>query len=166
MLQDRQWGPRNVVISPNGKHLYASVKGGNIAIFDRNAADGSLSFRNTITSNLQYFWVYISPDGKHVYGLGHRQSTIKHWTRNIDSGGLSNLVTDVIDNVNLGYCKSGGNGGMCGDNGHHPYGYESIPKGLIVSPTGNNVYAVGYGSNSIVSWARESNDGRLSEKGE
>jgi|GEM_PF-5616398 len=78
--------------------------------------------------------ITVSPDGKHVYGVGFAADEIGIFSRNRNSGKIK-LLDDVF-----------------GD------GLQS-PRAVVVSPDGKNVYVAGASSDTVHVYARAANGG-------
>ncbi len=76
--------PASVAISPNGEEVYAIDAAANaLAVFDRNAADGTLDFVEAEFNNLgggdgllTPLWVAVSPDSDNVYTAAFMSSAV------------------------------------------------------------------------------------------
>ena len=95
----------------------------------------------------------ISPDGRNVYVASSRSHAIAVFTRNGHSGALSQ--------------RSGTAGcvALAGANGCARAVGLAVPNSLVVSPDGKNVYATSVGSNTVVSFRRNSATGALTQLG-
>ena len=143
-------GARSVIVSPDGKHVYAAGFLDNaLAVFARNAATGALSFVEYQQDGVAgvdglagAHSVAISPDGKHVFVAGFEDSAVAVFSRNPTSGHLSFVEVD-----------KNGVGGVAGLGG-----IDSV----AVSPDGKHVYAAGYDDNAIAVFSRNPTTGSLS----
>ena len=92
-------GASNLVISPDGKHLYASATNeDSINVFNRNTSNGTISYSGKITDGINGVNglngasdMVISADGKFLYALAPNDSAISWYSRNLSTGGLSYL---------------------------------------------------------------------------
>lgn len=131
-------GPYDVVVSPDGRHVYVSVYNSNrIAVFSRNPADGALTQVTAVSNaNLnQPRGLAISPDGRQVYVAGHLSDNLLVFNRNSSSGTLT------IDQV--------------WSNGPFLPGLDG-PEGVAVSPDGRHIYVAATNSNAVVIFYRDS----------
>ena len=92
-------GASNLVISPDGKHLYASATNeDSINLFTRNTSNGTISYTGKITDGINGVNglngasdMVISADGKFLYALAPNDSAISWYSRNLSTGGLAYL---------------------------------------------------------------------------
>ena len=158
-------GPESIVISPDGKHLYAAAETSQaVSAFSRDEMTGGLTFIDAYfdgvggvdglgcANNLT-----VSPDGDHVYAVGQFGAPSQpfcpvgfdDWmalfSRDSTSGELTFLTTVSPDDFNLPMnC-----GGVSGDNG------------VVVSPDGRSVYATLQWRGAIVELERNAASGLL-----
>lgn len=93
-------GVTAVAVSPDGQHLYAAGFGSNaLAVFKRNAADGSLSFvqalidgSNQVDGLAGASDVKLSPDGNTLYATGFNDSAVAVFKRDLINGTLTFLA--------------------------------------------------------------------------
>ncbi|WP_207229906.1 lactonase family protein [Krasilnikovia cinnamomea] len=161
----------SVVVSPDGDHAYVATSVSNsIAEFSRNASTGALTqlaspnrcvsnaaITNCTTVSGSLDGVYdmaISPDGKHLYAVASRSSTVTAFSRNTSTGVLTALASPnkcLYDSTvsNPGGCTSA----------------RSIAgaDGIAMSPDGDFVYVAGYSSNSVTVFSRNSTTGVLTQ---
>ena len=129
---DGLWGARCVVISPDGRHAYATgYHDDAVVIFSRSPATGTLNFSGRAKDDEGGVngldgatYLALSPDGATVYVAGHNDNTVVVFRRNAVNGALTfvEMVQDGVDGVD----------GLWG------------ARGVTVSPDGRHVYATGY----------------------
>jgi DNA-binding beta-propeller fold protein YncE len=128
---------RSVTVSPDGKHAYtASYIGDAVAVFERNANTGALTFVEVHQDEVGgvdglngSILVTISPDGNHVYATGNYDDAMALFERDGDSGALT-FVEVHRDGV-------GGVDGL--------QGAEMVAP----SPDGKHVYVTGWDDNAV-----------------
>ena len=143
-------GAFEVIISPDGKHVYVSgTDDSAIAIFSRDTNTGFLTFSEKISNGVNgvdginiVFGITMSPDGEHLYAAGHLENKLAAFSRDANSGTLT-FVGVLTDDVN----------GVDGLKG---------PFSIYVSPDGNNVYATGAYDNAVSVFNRNALTGTLS----
>jgi 6-phosphogluconolactonase (cycloisomerase 2 family) len=135
---------RNVVVSPDGKFVYAVGAFDNaIAMFSRNATTGALAFLGTI-DNVAWLntpaALAVSADGRHVY-TGSFGDQLAAFARDPATGLLSfvELEQDGIGGVD---------------------GLDSVVS-IAVSPDGVYVYAAGIADDAIAIFERDASDGTI-----
>ena len=146
-------GASDAVVSPDGKHVYVAggVGESGVAIFDRNAATGALSFNAAVTDD-DLTWaeaVAISPGGDHVYVAGQNDDTVVTFSRNSTTGALTlvEIETDGVDDA--------------GDSGPTVDGLDE-PTSLAVAPDGEGVYVgTDFPERSLVAFSRNTTTGKL-----
>ncbi len=140
--------PISVSVSPDGINVYAVAHlSDSIVTWTRNLGTGTLSNPSSITHNGGTVKldsanrVAVSPDGTNLYAVAYVSHSIVTWTRSLSTGSLSkpSSITDNGGTVKLENAYS-----------------------VAISPDGTNVYAVGYASDSIVTWTRSLSTGALS----
>ncbi len=143
----------SVAISADGRHLYVAGYGSNaIAVFERNAVSGLLSFveqkkqggsdaGGTINGLLRPVDVAVSTDGKNVYAVGYAGHSLAAFSRDPLSGALifQDWHKDGVDGVD---------------------GLRNAFK-LHVSPDGRSVYVAGYRDNALALFKRDLVSGAL-----
>ena len=143
-------GAFEVIISPDGKHVYVSgMDDSAIAVFNRDAITGFLTFSEKIANGVNgisglhiVFGIAISPDGKNLYAASHLENKLVAFSRDAITGSLT-FVDAMTDDV----------GGVDGLNGSFS---------VFVSPDGNNVYATGAYDNAVSVFNRNASTGTLS----
>lgn len=147
-------GPYDIVISPDGKYLYAASYGSNpdnIIVFARNAQNGQLSYASTISQNdvpglAGVFRLDISADGNTLYSASYDSDNVSTFQRNPATGALSFLGT-------------ASNGAQESD-GQIISGLNAASS-VRVSPDGRYVFATGYGSAAVAIFERDQQSGAL-----
>lgn len=139
----------NLVISPDGNHLYVSGALDNgIAMFSRNTSTGALTFLGAIkdsdpgvdglqgAENMAF-----DPTGTHLYVCGNQESKVAVLTRNPSTGALtfSSVIRDSDPGVD----------GL------------DLPGGISISPDGRFVYVTANNDDSIAAFSRNSSTGAL-----
>ncbi|QMS87633.1 beta-propeller fold lactonase family protein [Nostoc edaphicum CCNP1411] len=143
-------GARSVIVTPDGKFLYASgYDDSAVAVFARDAQTGKLSFvefKQDGTDGVDglggVYSVTVSPDGKFLYAAGYDDSAVGVFGRDAETGKLSfvEFKQDGIDGVD----------GLDG------------AESVTVSPDGKFLYATGYNESAVAVFARNSQTGKLS----
>lgn len=131
-----------VAVSPGGESVYVA---GSAAIdtFARDPGTGALSpLDSDALGDEDIQGVAAAGDGRNVYVTGNSESgsSVAAFTRDLSTGGLGFLEFE-----------RDGVGGVSGLGG---------AQGIALSPEGGNVYAVGFGDDSVVTFTRGA-DGRL-----
>ncbi|MBD2529330.1 beta-propeller fold lactonase family protein [Nostoc flagelliforme FACHB-838] len=142
-------GARAVIVSPDGKFLYAAgYDDSAIAVFARDAQTGKLSFvevqkddTDGVDGLVGAESVTVSPDGKFLYAVGYDDSAIAVFARDAQTGKLS-FVEVQKDDVN----------GVDGVGG---------ARAVTVSPDGKFLYAAGYNDSAVAVFARDAETGKL-----
>ncbi len=142
-------GLQDVVVTPDGKHAYAS--GGlddAIARFSRDAATGLLTFLGETTHNPpagplieSARKLAISPDGKHLYATAITSNAVSAFSRVAATGDLV-FVQSLVDDQ----------GGVTGLGG---------AKAAAVSPDGRQVYVAGFADDAVAVFDRDATTGVL-----
>lgn len=154
-----------VNVSPDGAHVYVASPGdsdgvppvpGRVAVFERNASTGELTFVEAVTDDVGgvaglagVVSVVISPDGADAYTAAFQDDAVAVFERNATTGELS-FVEVQLDGV-------GGVDGLDGANE------------VAVSPDGEQVYIVsierqGFGEDALVTFDRNATTGALTFK--
>jgi 6-phosphogluconolactonase (cycloisomerase 2 family) len=147
--------PSVVVVSPDGRNVYAAGAGSeSVVVFSRAPDTGRLTFLeahvngvNGVLGIATPMGLAISPDGKNVYATGSDDLAMAMFSRNLDTGVLTFVeAVDVFSNME----------GV--DNSY----------GVTVSPDNLNVYVAGqddskYAENDAIAvYRRDTNTGQLS----
>src|SRR5262245_2596755 len=140
---------QDAVVSPDGLNLYAVSEGDDaIVTFTRDPAVGTLEFQAILRDGVggvdgldSAVDVAVSPDGANVDVRGSGDDAIVVFARDAATGALQ-LIEQHKNGVN----------GVQGLN---------LPEGLVVSPDGTNVYVAAFGSQSVLSFARDLASGTL-----
>jgi uncharacterized repeat protein (TIGR01451 family) len=143
-----------VAVSPDGAHLYAvSGSGGSVALFNRDAATGRLSFRNVRgaadfgVSSAGASSLSFAPGGSHAYLTAANANRVLVLQRNTNSGsgnfGNLTFVSSVAQGV------SGSQGLLA-------------PRRAIVSADGLHLYVTAQGGGSVAWYIRNPQSGGLS----
>lgn len=143
-------GVRSVALSPDGAHVYAAGYDDDaIAVFARDPAGGGLTFLGVEHDGVGGVdglggasAVVVSPDGAQVYAAGFDEGAVAAFRRDGATGLLAfdGLVRD-------------GAGGVDGLRG---------PRGLAVSPDGENLYVAASEDDALVALRRDPDSGELS----
>jgi 6-phosphogluconolactonase (cycloisomerase 2 family) len=140
-----------VTVSPDGKHVYAMGEYDDaVALFDRNATTGALSFVKAYRGWLGGInglngatAVEISPDGKYAYATGMYDGAVAVFSRDAGTGALTYIEykrdgTDSIDGMDGAYA-------------------------IALSPedNGKHVYIASYYDNALAVFSRDVTSGTL-----
>ncbi len=148
--------PRSLAISADGLNVYIAAAGapGQVVVFSRDALTGELLFRQNLTRGeddplgnpVQGIGnasaVLVSPDNARVYVAGQADDAIAVFNRNSADNGRLAFRNHVVNGL-------GDIGGL------------QAPSSLAIAPGGQQLYATGRDSNTLVVLARQSN-GNLS----
>jgi len=137
-----------VTVSPDNAHVYVTSNADNsVAVFERNAGTGALSFVEVHKSGdfgllLGYStWASVSPDGEYVYVSSRNQDALAAFRRDPLTGSLTfvDLERDSL------------------------YGVDGLDQtwSLAVSPDGLNIYAAAQSDNSVAVFLPEPSAGLL-----
>ncbi|MGD9734628.1 MAG: beta-propeller fold lactonase family protein [Solirubrobacterales bacterium] len=160
-------GPNSVVVSPDGRYVYATSRGGSsLTSFRRNRKTGALKQLPPSSSGcisalpipactpgrglLDPDVVAISPDGENVYAGVFAGNGVASFARNPTSGALTQLEGSAgcIALATSGCAKGVELGAV---------------EGLAVSPDGSAVYAAAAASNAIAVLGRDPATGALGQ---
>jgi DNA-binding beta-propeller fold protein YncE len=163
-------GPNSVAVSPDGKNVYATTRGGaSVVAFHRNRLTGQLrqlppSASGCIsglpipgcTAGRGLKWpdvVVISPDGKNVYVGDFAGSGVTSFSRAGKAGALTQLsgTAGCITEAGEEGCAKGTN-------------LDQV-EGLAINPSGTAVYTAAAGSSAITFLARDASTGALAQNG-
>ena len=167
-------GVRGVVVSPDGKHVYAaSFDDDAIAVFERNQTNGALTQPAGTAGCIQETGaegcadgkaldtlrgVSISPDGNNVYAANEFDEAVVALRRNAGTGALTQLADEAgcVSDTGRSDALDAGTAGECAD----AEGRLGDPFWTAVSPDGENVYSASDG-NLIVNFRRNASTGAL-----
>lgn len=146
---DGLMGVFSVAVSTDGKYVYAAGTLENaLSVFSRDQATGQLTFievlkdgENGVQGLFAIHAIELSPDDNNVYAAGTFDNSISVFNRDKTTGFLT--FTQVLEN---------------GTNDID--GLGSVVS-LVVSPDGNNLYAVGAGDDAVAVFARNITSGQL-----
>ena len=138
----------DLVVSPDGKHLYVTgAVNDSLAIFNLDAT-GDLVFSQVLLDGSgdvngldNAFGLTVSSDGKHLYVAGNEDHSLTFFTRDATTGALA-----------VGAVYKDGTGEVKG------------LKGVLfatLSPDGKNLYATGLAGNSLAVFDRDATTGVL-----
>ena len=135
---------RNVIVSPDGGHLYAASAEG-VTVYARDMASGGLSVLETYDSAGGFDRIgetmAISPDGRHFF-VEANDRAVAVFARDAATGGLSFLEVHVD-----------------GENGVE--GLRGV-EALAASADGRQVYAAGHDDHAVAAFTRDTATGALS----
>ncbi len=147
---------RQIVLSPNGKYLYAAASGNNaVSVFGIDSITGELTFINNFIEAVagefglqEVYGLAISDDGLHLYAAGSASDSITAFSID-DMTGLLTLVETEKNGVN----DSNDSGSAVA--------FMDRPINLKVSPDGKNVYVVADNSSALNVFNRDVSTGKL-----
>jgi DNA-binding beta-propeller fold protein YncE len=154
-------GARRLAVSPDGANVYvagySAAGSGRIAVFQRNAQNGGLTFQqlrfegqivNDCTPLCLFldgldgaFDVIVSPDGRHVYSASLNDNAVARFIRSGDG------------TLTWGGRLKDGSGGIDGLGG---------VRGLEISPDGLTLYAAAYSDRALTVLDRNPTNGAIS----
>lgn len=84
-------GGADIHLSPDGRHLYASVriKGDGITLFDVDSETGRLTYRETTPTDRHPRNFMVSPNGRYIVVASRDDNSLEVFSRDADSGELS-----------------------------------------------------------------------------
>ena len=142
-------GAHNLVVSPDGAHIYITGKEEDaLAVFSRDSNNGQLIFVEVVRDSdagvdglKGAYDLTISPDGKNLYATGYLDNAVTVFNRDNGTGKLTfvHVLKDTDEGVD----------GL------------SVALGIAISPNGRHVYATGYLDDAIASFSRNSTTGVL-----
>ncbi len=184
-------GTSRVVVSPDGKNVYATNRGGGgetISQYSRNAETGKLTalVPATVATGAEPEDVVVSPDGTNVYVANRGSDTISRYSRNGTTGALTAQTTVATGEGPIGLAIT--------PDGKQVYAANAISAtvsqfsrntgtgelkalatatvaagtnahGIDVSPDGKNVYVANYGADTVSEYARNEVSGELTVLG-
>ncbi|MDZ4779578.1 MAG: beta-propeller fold lactonase family protein [Planctomycetia bacterium] len=156
---------RSVIVSPDGNMvLVASSNDDAVAGFIRNSATGLLTYSGQVRDGLQgvdgldgVWSVTMSPDGLDLYATGTNDDALAVFHRE-DANSAFEFVERKKDGDELPQDPPGE-----GQPPPTPIYLDGLdgPRGVVVSPDGENVYVAGSNEHSIVVFSRNPLDGKL-----
>ena len=184
-------GTARVVVSPDGKSVYATNKSAtDVSQYARNAVSGVLTALSpaTVATGSEPEGVTVSPDGTSVYVANRFSNTISQYSRNTTTGNLTPLSPATIAT------GVGPTGIAISADGKSVYATDSISEdvaqysrntttgklvalstgtvaaganahGILVSPDGKNVYETNYGAGTVSQYSRNAETGALTALG-
>lgn len=139
-------GIEGIALSPDGRSVYAvSGSADAIAVFDRDAASGTLTWRNTILASglaapLSFpAAIVASPDGRQVYVGASNSASVVTFDRDMTTGALTYSSTLTRPEAGLAGISA-----------------------LAINPDGRNLYVTASGDRSLVTLSRNPSSGVLS----
>jgi 6-phosphogluconolactonase (cycloisomerase 2 family) len=141
---------QDIVVSANGKHVYAVSEGDDALVrFDRDLPTGALTYVETIVDGDEDVEglgsaraLTISPDGKHVYVVsGENAGAVAVFSRSSTTGALTFVEAE-----------KNGQSGVSG---------LVVGQDVVVSPDGEHVYALGFDPGAVLTFARDEATGAL-----
>ncbi len=162
-------GSRAIAISPDDKYVYvASSKSDAIAVFKRNARNGTLTQAKGVAGCIAAKGaggcakavgldgpnsVAISADGHSLYATSRTSNSVTIFRRNVSSGRLTQLPPGFgcVSSLPIPGC-AGGRALLA-------------PDVIVVSPDGRNVYVGSFLGNAVAVFARDRSTGSLAQPG-
>jgi 6-phosphogluconolactonase len=140
-------GPRHFAFGPDGRRLYVlNELDSTLTVYDFDGERGEMKPRQTVSALPDDFegesWcahVVVSSDGRFVYGSNRGHDSIAIWSIDSDSGEVS-LVA-------------------------HESTQGETPRNFAIDPSGNWLLAANQDSDTIVSFRRDAESGRLTPVG-
>ncbi|MFN7941983.1 MAG: beta-propeller fold lactonase family protein [Thermoanaerobaculia bacterium] len=183
-------GAADLALAATGGHLYvAGAADGAIAELGRNPATGHLSYLGAVATGNAVHGLVLPVDGNALYAVGAAAATIQVFQRNLGTGLLTPLppaggefsggpglavspdgsfvyLASAAADVAAAFRRLPPQGLLAlADREENGVGYASLlrAEGVTVSADGENVYATGADSNSLVAFARAPATGSLTE---
>ncbi|HEU4323654.1 MAG TPA: beta-propeller fold lactonase family protein [Roseiflexaceae bacterium] len=159
-------GPYKATVSPDGKNVYVSAGTSQaVVVFGRNPVSGALTYQSHVKNGDPYscvlppdcgltvsglggaYDIAVSADGQYLYVSSIADSAIVVLGRNTTDGSLTSLLgVNFIQKLSTGA----------------PAGVTlTSAYGLALSPDGQNLYATGYSSDTLLVFRRNAADGTL-----
>lgn len=142
-------GVLSVIVSPDGKHVYAGAYWDEaVAVFSRDATTGKLTFLDIQKEGVGGIGglngirsVTVSQDGSHIYTAGYRSQAVAIFSREETTGRLTFLGTS----------KRGEEGVA---------GLEGLTS-VVVTKDGKHAYATGFIDGTVAVFRRDASTGKL-----
>jgi 6-phosphogluconolactonase (cycloisomerase 2 family) len=142
-------GPRGVVVSPDGQHVYVAGSADDaVAILRREAGVGVLTFQGMIRDGIDGVdglngarGLAASDDGKHIYVAGPFDNAVAVLARNLQTGELGFVEAE--------------RDGVAGVDG------LDLARAVALCPGGAHLYAVGEVDDAVAVFARDSISGAI-----
>jgi 6-phosphogluconolactonase (cycloisomerase 2 family) len=164
-------GVRSVVVSPDGKNVYAaSETSGAVSVFARDATTGALTQLGGTAGCVSQTGtggfctdgralagagdVTVTPDGAYAYVASLGSDAVSVFARNATTGALTQLAGTS------GCVSETGNGGSCVDGS----GLDRS-RSLVVSLDGKSVYVASENSDAVAVFSRDATTGVLRQLG-
>jgi DNA-binding beta-propeller fold protein YncE len=184
-------GTSRVVVSPDGKNVYATNRGAGantVSQYARNTETGKLTAlaQATVTTGTEPESIVVSPDANSVYVANRGASTVSQYARNLATGALTLQASVATGAGPIGlaispdgkqvyaanatsatlsqFSRNTGTGEL------KALAKATVPAGanvhgVLVSPDGKNVYATNYSANTVSEYARSEVSGELTALG-
>ena len=184
-------GTSRVVVSPDGKNVYATNRGGGgetVSQYSRNAETGKLTalVPATVATGTEPEDIVVSPDGANAYVANRGSNTVSRYSRNGTTGALTVQTTVATGEGPIGLAIT--------PDGKQVYAANAISAtvsqfsrntgtgelkalatatvaaganahGIDVSPDGKNVYVANYDADTLTEYARNEVSGELTVLG-
>jgi DNA-binding beta-propeller fold protein YncE len=153
-----------VQVSPDGKNVYSVAVSGDLVEYARDQANGTLTEIGCVTAGTtacaaansitgvaamsRPAAIAISPGGEDVYVLGQGTNSLVEFTRNPETGLLTERGCLSEEGTE---CASRSAKGL------------NQPYGIAVSPDGENVYVVSFNDKAIAEFSRNVSTGELTQ---